>query len=164
MTILSILLALSACGGDGESGAPPQTTPLLNVVNVDTILTDLNVPGGTPLYLVGHSNGGQFTSRYGIFSSRETAVRAVQISNAFGVTEILNSAAYTLPSLFAYADCDQITDAADVRNSISILNEKIPPVPAVDNDIDHIYTKESYGSCHEFVDVSSTTIRFFGTY
>lgn len=135
-----------------------------DVENVDALLDELGVAEGTKLFLVGHSNGGGFTSRYSLLSSRRPSVAAIQLSNAAGLQAALSHAAYVFPTLFNYADCDPVVDAAEVRANQDVLAAKSPPVPVGDNDLDPVYEAGGYSDCHEFVSTPATTTSFFDAY
>lgn len=138
-----------------------NTSTNADVINVDGILNALAIPVSAPLYLVGHSNGGGFVSRYAVFSARKNSVAAAQYSNSSGIHQILSNSAYRIPSLFNFADCDPLVDASGVRKSMSLLSAKSPVVRQFGNDLDAVYSSGRYGSCHEFVDTADQSAAFF---
>ncbi len=138
-----------------------NTTANPDVTNIDGLLTTLGVASSSPLFLIGHSDGGGFTSRFALRSQRVTAIRAIQISNAAGITQALQLDAYRFPTLFNYADCDPIVDASQVRANIALLASKALPVPVGDNDLDAAYAAGTYASCHELVSTPDVTSAFF---
>lgn len=135
-----------------------------DVINVDGLLATLGVAANSKLFVIGHSNGGGFTTRYALLSARSSSIRAIQVSNSSGLTIAMDLPAYDMPTLFNYADCDSVVDAADVRASQATLAAKTPPVPYIDNDLDTLYQSGGYSTCHEFASTPGTTIPFFDTY
>lgn len=135
-----------------------------DVINIDFLIFHLGLPSNVKLFLVGHSNGGGFVSRFSVFSSRKSFISAVQYSNSSGLNAILTDVSYIFPSFFSYADCDPIVDATEVRNNQMALTSKVPPVVIFDNDIDNVYAAGSYSDCHEFVSTAALTTNFFNSY
>lgn len=138
-----------------------NTSDNADIRNVESILNLLKVPTSTPIYLVGHSNGGGFVSRFALFSARAKSVRAAQYSNSSGIQRILSEPSYQVPSLFNFSDCDQVVDATKVRESVTILANKQPSVRHYLNDLDDHYAAGTYSHCHEFVSTAPMTAKFF---
>jgi len=110
-----------------------------------------------PFFLVGHSKGGAFASRFAVASVLK--ITAVQYSNASGIRKILRSDSYTPRSLFCYSKQDPATPVAEVLDAIRILH-------AVGNDAESRELSREYGPVrgknhHEFYNTSGTTIAFF---
>lgn len=132
-----------------------------DVSNVDALLDTLGIAPGRPLFLVGHSNGGGFTTRYALLSSRRGALVAIQNSNAAGLTSALAMDAYTFPTLFAYAECDMFVLPSVVRRSIATLMGR--GIPVREHLLDDLYAAGDYDNCHEFADTSAVTVAFFAS-
>ena len=129
-----------------------------DVTMIDNLLQRQNLDTSTPIILVGHSNGGGFTSRYFAFSNFSAQVVAIQLSNASGIAPILRHPDYDVPTLFNYADCDPIVNANSVRANQQVLAGKNPPVTFIDNDLDDTYNGGSYENCHKFVNTSDRVL------
>jgi poly(3-hydroxybutyrate) depolymerase len=134
----------------------------LDVVNIDALLNNLNIPSGTKIFLVGHSNGGGFTSRMATWSSRRNNIKAIQISNSPGIQAILVDNSYTFPTMFNFADCDPVVNAADVRSSINTLVTR--SIALQQNDLDTNYSAGSFSNCHEFLNTAELSKQFFNSY
>lgn len=147
-----------------EQWSPDNTSSNPDVVNVDGVLADLGIPANTKLFVIGHSNGGGFTSRFALASTRRSVIRAIQLSNASGLGPAMKLDAYVYPTLFNYADCDPIVDAVDVRANQQTLAMKSPAVPYIDNDLDALYSAGTFQTCHEFASTPQTTGAFFDLY
>lgn len=132
-----------------------------DAVNVDNILTHFNISTNIDIFLVGHSNGGGFTSRYAVFSSRGASIKGVQLSNASGLAQIMSNSLYTYPTLFNYAECDQVVDFNQVVSNINLLNTKTPSVLTMNNELSQIYQPPRFSTCHQFANTHTTTADFF---
>lgn len=110
-----------------------------------------------PFYLVGHSAGGAFASRFAVFSGLQ--VVAVQYSNASGAEKILEHEAYTPRSLFCYSLADPYAPASKVLASIKILATRGATVET--RDLTHDYDQPDPEKHHEFFNTSETTLSFF---
>lgn len=135
----------------------------VDVVNVDALLTNLQISIQQPLFLVGHSNGGGFTSRFAAYSERNAQIKAVNISNAAGIAPILASTSYNIPTLFNFSTCDVAVDEADVQRNSNLLNNKTPSVATILNDITAQYIGGN-PNCHEFINVSTATLSLFDSF
>ncbi len=140
-----------------------NSTANVDVINVDALLTHFAVPAQQPLFVIGHSNGGGFTSRYAVYSARKAQIKAVQISNAAGLGQILSSNLYNVPTIFNYATCDAFINEVDVQNNAAVLNNKTPPVPTILNDMTLNYSGGDT-NCHEFLNASSTVLSMFDSF
>lgn len=132
-----------------------------DIRNVEAILRALKVPVSMPLYLVGHSNGGGFVTRFAFYSSRSRYIRATQYSNSSGIQQILSHASYRVPALFNFSDCDPVVDANKVRQSAKILASKQSSVRSSLNDLDDVYAQGNHNHCHEFVNTALLSAVFF---
>lgn len=134
-----------------------------DVQNVDAILDYIGVSQNTPVFLIGHSNGGGFTSRYVAFSSRSEAIAAVQLSNSSGLGGIMQDSVYQVPTLFAYAQCDAVVDFREVEANLKLLSNK--GVETLGLKLDHTYLNYTGSTkstqCHEFVSTHKETLNFF---
>lgn len=133
----------------------------LDIKNVEAILKVLKLPLSMPLFLVGHSNGGGFVTRFALFSSRAQSIRATQYSNSSGVQQIISDPSYRVPALFNFSDCDPVVDANKVRQSALILASKYPSVRHRLNDLDDVYADGNHNHCHEFVNTALLSASFF---
>lgn len=133
----------------------------VDVASVDKLLVELGVPTSTPLLLIGVSNGGGFTSRYAISSSREKNIRAVHLAASDGIDQILAEEVYDTPTLFAWAACDQASDNAP--NNMAQLDARGVPYESVKLD-DYFLEINNQTNCHGFVNISETSLSFFDKY
>lgn len=133
-----------------------------DVHNVDGLLAHFGISHSTPLFLVGHSNGGGFASRYALLSQRTHQIKAVQYSNSAGLAPAFEQEEYTMKSLFNYAACDTVADPARSLANAQILESKTPAVRTLKNDVTAAYTGGD-PKCHEFINTSATTAEFFRT-
>jgi dienelactone hydrolase len=143
--------------------AATNSSANLDVTNVDALLTHLQISPQLSLFLVGHSNGGGFTSRYAIYSSRKSQIKAINISNATGLTSILANNLYAVPTLFNYSTCDAFIDEAVVKSNSTMLNNKNPPVTTILNDVTSSYSSGD-PNCHEFINVSTVALSLFDSF
>ncbi len=160
----SFICPSSVNRGDGTSQNPSGWDPLNtaanpDVLNVDGLLNYFKINDTTPLFIVGHSNGVGFTSRYAVLSTFQDQIKAVQLSNATGITSIIAKPEYTFPSLFNYATCDGTYDKPTYDANAAALNSKTPPVPYLMNNITARYIDPN--QCHDFMNTSPTTLSFF---
>ena len=135
----------------------------VDVINVDALLTTLQIPPQQPLFLAGHSNGGGFTSRFAAYSERKAQIKAVNLSNASGIGPILASTSYNIPTIFNFSTCDALIDEADVQRNSTSLNSKSPSVPTILNDVTASYAGGD-PNCHEFINVSTVTLSMFDSF
>jgi hypothetical protein len=126
-----------------------------DIVAVLSIIKQLKAKG--PFFLVGHSNGGAFVSRFALYSGMTFS--GVQYSNAKGVQEILASAFYKVKTLFCYSVKDPIVSYQGVLYSINILKGKMVPYQSV--ELSKEYAQGDYRDEHEFLDTSKVSIPFF---
>lgn len=75
----------------------------LDVINVDALLSHLQISNLQPLFITGHSNGGGFTSRFAIYSARKPQIKAVSLSNASGLNPVIASTQYNFPTIFNFS-------------------------------------------------------------
>lgn len=136
--------------------SPVNTPQNPDILAVDALLDTLGVPIGTPLVLVGHSNGGGMVSRYAIGSVRVGDIVAVQISNAGGMPKVASMPAYTIPTLFNYAECDSVINDNGPIETYNILKDR--GVSVVLNKLDDVYEAGNYKNCHEFVNTGTKVL------
>lgn len=132
-----------------------------DVNNIDSLLETLGVDTSRALFLLGHSNGGGFTSRFALLSERTTEVSAIQLSNAAGIAAAMARDEYRFPTMFAYAICDHVVSSVDVLANRDLLISKQPSVDVLDHPLDEVYENGDYEHCHKFVDTSAATADFF---
>jgi pimeloyl-ACP methyl ester carboxylesterase len=141
----------------GKSWDSSDAATNSDVRNVDAILRKLGLTNAR-LFIVGHSNGGGFASRYALLSENTKRVAAVQLSNAAGIVAMLRQAAYVFPTKFNYARCDQTVNSSRVEKSADILRTRRIPY-----QIEELSAKYDPAlGCHDFLDTSSSTAAFFG--
>lgn len=133
-----------------------------DVRDIDKLLDRLGVSRRMKIYLVGHSNGGGFATRFSVFSARSSQIKGVHYANSAGITKILQNNVYTHPTFYAYAKCDPMADAEKVESNMRILRRRIGwrNVSSVKTD-DLVYLRR-LEHCHKFVNVSSNVRYFFG--
>jgi pimeloyl-ACP methyl ester carboxylesterase len=134
-----------------------------DVINVDALLTNLQISPQQPLFLVGHSNGGGFTSRFAAYSEKKTQIKAVNLSNASGLAPLIASTSYNAPTIFNFSTCDALIDEADVLRNSTTLNSKTPSVPTILNDVTSYYAGGD-PNCHEFINVSTVALSMFDSF
>ena len=150
--------------GDGTVQNPSGWNPSAtannpDVINVDGLLNYFKISATTPLFVSGYSNGGGFTSYFSLLTSFQAQIKAVQISNATGITAVLTQPDYTFPTLFNFATCDGTYDKAKYDANTAALNSKNPPVPYLMNNITFLYTDPT--QCHDFMNTAPTSLTFF---
>ncbi len=128
-----------------------------DIQNIDDLLKHFG-KSFPSIILVGHSNGGGFATRYAAFSKFSNSIKAIQLSNAPGITPYLGNNDFKFPILFNYADCDPVVPADDVKSNQSILDSKYPPTNYIDNNLDTEYSVGEYEHCHEFVNTSTKVL------
>lgn len=106
-----------------------------------------------PYYLIGHSNGGGFLSRFVAYSG--LTITAVQYSNSSGALAILENEGYTVPSLFCYNPSDKVVPYDDVREAIEVLHDRGVHVDSFNVGPD------GKRSQHAFVNTASVTGPWF---
>jgi pimeloyl-ACP methyl ester carboxylesterase len=134
-----------------------------DVINVDALLTHLQISPQQSLFVTGHSNGGGFTSRFAAYSERKVQIKAVSLSNAAGLGPILASTSYNIPTIFNFSTCDALIDEADVQRNSTTLNSKSPSVPTILNDVTASYNGGD-PNCHEFINVSTVALSMFDSF
>lgn len=128
----------------------------VDIKALDKTLKDLKAR--PPYFLVGHSNGGGFVTRYAVYGAYKP--KAVQYSNSSGIERLLKSSAYTVPSYFFYSPDDPVVNYKDVEDALNILNQRDVPIEWEDITLLYEYGW-GYKSYHEFVDVSEYVIPWF---
>ena len=132
----------------------------VDVTNIDSLLSHFNIRTDMGFMLVGHSNGGGFTSRFAILSSHSSQIQAIQVSNSSGLAQVLSDASYRFPTLFNFSTCDAFIDEATVQQNRTTLNSKQPPVMNAENDVTAAYAGGD-PQCHEFINTSASSAQFF---
>ena len=141
-----------------------------DVVQVDQLLSALGrapAVGETGrLFVVGHSNGGGFGSRWAALSMYSTSVRAIQYSSAAGVTAIVTNPGYRTPSLYTYSRLDSIGRPDRIETHLANLAERDVDHVAVDVTPYHQWQNEdpTPTDYHAFWNSAAVTVRFFGQY
>lgn len=126
-----------------------------DIQNVNRILDRLEAR--RPFFLVGHSNGGGFVTRFSAFGDIRPV--AVQYSNASGIENVLKTKNYTPPSLFCYSPGDPVVDVRDVQKAVQTLQKRRLTVEA--RDLSAIYAAGGYAHQHEFVNTAATSGPWF---
>lgn len=126
-----------------------------DIQNVNRILDRL--AARRPFFLVGHSNGGGFATRYAVFGNIRPS--AIQYSNASGIENILKTGNYTFPTLFNYSPNDPIVAVKDVRQAVTTLTKRRQTVSA--QDLSARYAAGGYAHEHEFVNTADTSGPWF---
>ena len=135
----------------------------VDIINVDALLKNFQISLQQPLFLVGHSNGGGFTSRFAAYSERKAQIKAVNLSNAAGIAPILAGSLYNIPTAFNFSTCDAVVDETDVQRNSTLLNNKTPSVATILNDITTQYIGGN-PNCHEFINVSTVALSMFDSF
>lgn len=135
-----------------------------DVKNVDALLNYLNISHNKKLYLLGHSQGSAMVSQYTAFSRRNISINAAQYTNSGGATPLFQNKSYDLPSIFQYAKCDKISDVSKIESNIKLLEKKLPKRKIDSFTIDKEYFKRRSKTCHEFLNFSSNTFKFFNKF
>lgn len=124
--------------------------------DIKSVLAQLKAGGFTaPYFLLGHSNGGGFVSRFTVFSG--LTITAVQYSNASGILQILQSNSYKTPSLFAYSPKDPVVAYSDVKQAIATLKARGVKVAQLDLTP---YYKGAFNQ-HAFINTAAVTGPWF---
>ena len=123
---------------------------------VERLLAQLDL-AARPRFVVGHSNGGAFASRFALLASTKPV--ATQYSNASGVSAFIRNPSYDVPSRFSYADCDARVESADVLENARFL--ELGGVFVERESLDDLYAAAGDQTCHSFLDTSATTLAFF---
>ena len=132
---------------------PTNNSTNLDVINVENILEKLKISVNIPLLIVGHSNGGGFSSRYAVFATKFINIQAIQFSNSTGLRRILEDPSYNYPTLFNYTERDDIVDSLRVRENFEVLNLKLPNM-VIQNQLDAQYEARGLTNFHEFLNTS----------
>jgi pimeloyl-ACP methyl ester carboxylesterase len=122
---------------------------------VNRVLKHLNVK--RPFFLIGHSNGGGFVSRFAVYSGN--TISAVQYSNSSGIQNLLEDKKYKVPSRFAFSQADPVSAYSDIVEGMGELIER--GIEVEPEDLTAIYAAGGYKNDHEFVDTAINTIDFF---
>ncbi|MCR9203188.1 MAG: hypothetical protein NXH75_01325 [Halobacteriovoraceae bacterium] len=124
----------------------------------------MRVPKYKKVFLVGHSNGGGFVSRYTVFSNRNKMVKAVHYANSSGLEPILKNNRYKAPTYFGYAFCDSVVNYRTIQENTTLLRRKLGWRKVRTKQQDYLVYWRRLNSCHEFVNVSGSVLNFFSKY
>lgn len=135
-----------------------------DIKNIESLLSHRGISLAKKIFLVGHSNGGGFVSRFTAFSNRASKVKAVHYANSSGIEPILESRLYQAPSFFGYAICDSVVNYSKVMNNSYLLMRKLGLLNVRTKDQDVLVYWRRLDSCHEFVNISGSVLNFFSKY
>ncbi len=124
-----------------------------DIKKVNDILNKLKIPAHKKLFVVGHSNGGGFASKYIAFSKRKFG--AVHFANSTGASPIVHNSNWKTPTFYSYAQCDKVVPVQKVNQSWYKLrvkkNRKL---------LDFAYRLKRSRTCHEFINTSMDFLKF----
>lgn len=132
-----------------------------DILNIEGILDDLKVSRNTPLFIIGHSNGGGMVSRFSALSSRKEKIKAVHYANSSGIKRVLEHTNYQAPSIFTYTKCDDVVDPSKVEDNYSVLKKKLGKKKTEMHSLDYLYIIRKMDTCHQFIDSTHKVIPFF---
>jgi pimeloyl-ACP methyl ester carboxylesterase len=118
-----------------------------DVKRVNSLLDKIGIPKNKKIWLVGHSNGGAFASRYALTSKRN--IQAVHLANSRGIGKILRRKNWRFPTFFSYSRCDKIVEYRNIeKNYIRVGAPKAAVI------LDYLYHSREDQTCHTFINVA----------
>ena len=123
-----------------------------DVKKVNALLNGLGISKNHKIFIVGHSNGGGFASKFAATSRRN--IQAIHFANASGVEQILGNRKWKFPIYYSYAKCDKVVNHKKIENSYR--KAKVKKSATV---LDLFYHLKKDKKCHEFINVSGN---FYG--